>query len=124
MGYIFHNCNKLEDASKIKWDFKNVKKMNNTFSKCSSLKKICDFPNTSNVKDISFMFESCSSLESLPNQFYFDPETIIDMSYMFYNCSRLIKEVISEKLDINRFYLADKSYIFSGCKSNNKCCII
>ena len=70
------------------------------------------------------MFESCTSLESVPDQFDFEPETITDMSYMFYNCNRLTIETISEKLDINNFYLADITNIFSGCKSNSKCCII
>ena len=68
--------------------------------------------NTSNVKDMSFMFDNCKSFNHPLN---FDTSNVTDMSGMFFNC-----ENFNQSLNFNTINVTDMSYMFSGCKKFNQ----
>ena len=70
------------------------------------------------------MLYNCFKLEILPNNFGFNEDSIIDISYMFYNCKQLNVEAISQFLDINHYKNANKTEILEGWNKNNNCLII
>ena len=92
------------------------------FEECNSLVDISnlEFKNPFKVSNISFMFYNCIKIKKIPEKFNFKPKMIKDMSYMFYNCKDL---EIKNNFDISNFISANKSNIFTGCKSK-RCCII
>ena len=66
---------------------------------------------TSNVTNMSYMFYDCSKLTSLDVS-KFDTSNVTNMSYMFYYCSKLTS------LDVSRFdtsKVTDMSYMFDDC---------
>ena len=64
------------------------------FNFCSSLKSIdLSSFNTSNVKNMKYMFCDCYSLESIDLS-SFNTSNVNNMSYMFYKCCSLKKENI------------------------------
>ena len=66
-------------------DTSNVKNMYYMFTNCNSLVTI-PLLNTSNATGMPFMFDSCLSLQSIPP---IDTSNVTNMGYMFYNCSSL-----------------------------------
>ena len=83
------------------------------FAACNNLTEIQSIGNlnTSEVKNMSWMFAGCSGLTSLdlPN---FNTDKVQDMSHMFSYCSGLTS------LDLSNFNTAkvqDMSYMFAGC---------
>jgi surface protein len=68
---------------------------------------------TSNVKNMGWMFSGCSSLQSL-DMSGFDTSKVEDMSGMFWNCSSL------QSLDMSGFdtsKVENMNYMFGGCSS-------
>ena len=62
--------------------------------------------------NMRYMFYNCSSLTSLDLS-NFDTNEVIAMNHMFYNCKALIQ------LDLSNFYtskVTDMSYMFSSCE--------
>ena len=99
----------------IKYIFdKNLTKMNNMFSGCSSLIKLdlSNF-NTDNATDMSFMFSSCSSLQNI-NLSNLNTKNVTNMSVMFFDCSSLTNLNLSS---FNTKNVTDMSEMFSGCSS-------
>ena len=67
--------------------------------------------NTSNAKDMSFMFAGCINLENLDLS-NFDTSNVTDMQFMFFECKKLTI------LDISNFdtsKVTDMSYMFAWC---------
>ena len=124
MSYMFGKCSALTNIDLLsKWDLSNVVEMNNMFEECTNLEDISNLSllNPLNVRDIGFMFYGCTSLVKTPKEFNFETNSIKDMSFMFYNCKSLeIKSIFN----ISKFKFADKTDIFTGCKSKCQCLII
>lgn len=84
------------------------------FYKCSSLKNLdVSHFDTSQVKDMSYMFACCGSLESLDISHFFTSQ-VKSMKYMFASCSSLIT------LDLSSFdtsWVEDMRYMFAECES-------
>ena len=72
-----------------------------------------EFLNTSEVKDMSWMFSDCSGLTSLDLS-HFNTQNVTDMSLMFYDCGTLTS------LDLKNFNtknVTDMNCMFSRCTS-------
>ena len=85
------------------------------FLNCTVLRKIggLEHLNTSEVKNMSWMFYGCSGLTSLDLS-HFDTQNVTGMSYMFYGCSGLTS------LDLSHFdtqNVFDMTLMFYGCSS-------
>ena len=83
------------------------------FYHCEALKQIegLEYLNTSEVKDMSYMFSACKALTSL-NLKSFNTQNVTDMSGMFSGCWALTS------LDLKNFNtqnVTDMSGMFSGC---------
>ena len=66
---MFYNCKNIENIDFISFDTTNVKDMSYMFARCSSLESIPDISNwnTTNVNNMSYMFDGCNSLKSIPD---------------------------------------------------------
>ena len=115
MTNMFYNCQMLQNfnfslnASK----FINVFTANMFFN-CQSLKTII-FDYNINVNDMTSMFFNCISLEKI-NFEKIQTTYSINISYMFYNCSKLTT-IISKSSNIK---ISDMRYMFYNCGSLNK----
>ena len=109
----FYGCNKLTEIQSIgNLNTSEVKNMSWMFFGCSSLTSLnlSNF-NTAKVQDMSYMFSSCSSLTSLDLS-NFNNANVTRMDCMFYGCSGLTS------LDLSNFNTAnvkDMRSMFSGC---------
>ena len=116
ISHMFEGCSNLEEINES--FFKYVKKIidvESLFKGCSSLKKINLKPfNSSDVKNMGFMFSKCSKLEVIEFSDLFDTKKVIDMTNMFNECSSLINLNLS-------YFSFDKvqnlSKMFYGCSS-------
>ena len=96
------------------------------FSYCSNLPSLnlSNF-NTSNVKNMGWMFDGCSKLSSL-NLSNFDTSKVIDMSYMFSGCLQLtylnLKNFIeNNSLSVgNDFYNVPENIVICLNENSNK----
>ena len=84
--------------SVIACDTTNVKDIRYMFRKCSNLENLdlSNF-NTTNVTDMGSMFSECISLTKLEIVKNFNTEKVTNMGYMFYECIKL------ENLNLNNF---------------------
>ena len=89
-------------------DTSNVKNMSYMFNKCSSLTTIPQL-NTSNVTTMSSMFYICDSLTSIPQ---LDTSKVTNMSYMFYACP-----LLTTIPQLNTSNVKNMSAMFYMCKS-------
>ena len=98
----FSNCHCIESTGFWFYNFWNltlIRGLNNL--------------DTSNVKNMGWMFRCCSFLQSL-DMSGFDTSKVEDMSYMFWNCSSL------QSLDLSRFdtsNVKNMGFMFSDCSS-------
>ncbi len=111
----FNECSNLKSISGIRYlDTSNVRQMSFMFWVCSSLTSldVSNF-NTSNVTDMSCMFLGCSGLTSLDVS-NFDTSHVTELWGMFSSCSSLTT------LDVSNFdtsNVTNMSSMFSGCSS-------
>ena len=103
--------------SVIACDTTNVKNMRYMFYECSSLTKL-DLRNfnTKNVRNMWCMFYGCKELIQIKFEKNFNTEKVKNMGSMFYNCSKL------KTLDLKYFNtenVKNKNYMFENC--NNLC---
>ena len=109
----FYGCNKLTEIQSIgNLNTSEVKDMSFMFEHCSSLTSLdlLNF-NTDNVTDMTWMFYCCSGLTSLDLS-NFNNANVTRMDCMFYGCSGLTS------LDLSNFNTAnvkDMRSMFSGC---------
>jgi len=71
--------------------------------------------NTNNVINMSYLFYNCSSLKSLPDISKWNTNNVKNMSYLFYNCSSLSSLPDISKWNINN--VINMSYLFYNCSS-------
>ena len=112
-NYWFSGCDKLTEIQSIgNLNTSEVKNMSWMFFGCSSLTSLnlSNF-NTAKVQDMSYMFSSCSSLTSLDLS-NFNTANVTNMIWMFAGCSGLTS------LDLPNFNtdkVQDMSYMFIYC---------
>ena len=109
----FYDCEELTEIQSIgNLNTSEVKNMSWMFFGCSSLTSLnlSNF-NTAKVQDMSYMFAGCSGLTSLdlPN---FNTDKVQDMSHMFSHCSGLISLDLS---NFNTDNVTNMSFMFSYC---------
>ena len=118
MGWMFYCCTSLKRIDVSKWKTGQVKNLQGTFNRCSSLEDLGETNvkgwdlsqvedmralflncqkltaldvsgwNTSNVDNMAWMFEGCESLTEL-NVSGFQTGKVINLQYMFYQCKNL-----------------------------------
>lgn len=112
----FQKCTKLKTL-KQNFDTTNVKDMSYMFNVCSSLTDIGDISdwNTSNVTNMMAMFNSCSSLTTIGDLSKWDVSNVTNMYYMFANCSAVQTINGLSKWDISN--VTNMGLIFGMCKS-------
>ena len=100
------------------WDTSNVKNMSYLFNRCFSLISLPDISkwNTSNVMYMNCMFSFCKSLKSLPDISKWNTSNVKDMSYMFYECKLLSPLINILKWNISN--VKNMNYMLRGCKSS------
>ena len=111
---MFYKCSSLKNLDVSHFDTSQVKDMSYMFACCDSLKSL-DVSHffTSQVTDMEYMFLSCGSLESLEVSHFFTSQ-VKSMKYMFASCGSLIT------LDLSSFdtsWVEDMGYMFAECES-------
>ena len=113
MSYMFYfsdnNNNCFYELNLIDWDTSNIINMSHMFENNKYIIKSNSFRNTSNVKDMSFMFCNTHNTIDLLNIPNWDVSNVIDMNHMFEN---------SKVPDISNWDISQVrniSYMFSGC---------
>ena len=90
------------------WDTSKVISMKGMFRYCRNIKIIKGIStlNTSNVRDMSYMFVGCNNIPDISN---WDVSNVINMNHMFEDCNDVpfISNWIASKIE-------DTSYMFSG----------
>lgn len=80
-----------------KWETSNIKDMSYMFYGCSNLTSIIGIENlvSNTVTNISYMFHSCTSLEYLDLSNW-DISNITSLTFLCYNCKSLTDIILSE----------------------------
>ena len=121
---MFYGCSSLEYLPDIsKWNINNFSKISNFQEKCKSISYKVDqifeiLKDNGIVINISYLFYECSSLKELPDISKWNTFLVKDMSYLFYGCSSL-----NELPDIskwNTILVTNISYLFYECSSLNE----
>ena len=112
---LFCNCKCVESINFIKFNRNNIINMKSMFYGCSFLKEInlSNF-NTSNVIDMCKMFYGCSLLKEL-NLSNFSTNNVVDMNNMFGEC-KMLKQIKRFSV-FNSIKVKDTSYMFYNCSS-------
>ena len=90
MSGLFSGIDSLKSV-KFEWDTSNVKNMKYMFYFCYKLTNIkCNKPwNTSKVCDMAYLFCRCGNLKELPNISIWDMSKVVSISQMFWDCGSL-----------------------------------
>ena len=114
-AYWFYDCVYLTTINNISnLNTSNVKDMSYMFYNCYFLRSLdLSSFDTSNVKDMSYMFGDCNLLTSIDIS-SFDTSNVIDMSGMFYWCDSLTSPDLSSFDTSN---VIDMSGMFYCCQS-------
>jgi len=91
---LFFGCSSLEFLPDIsKWNINDYSKLYNFSNEWLSLSTksyLVDIEeDTGIVMDISYLFYECSSLKKLPDISRWNIDLVVDMSFLFYGCSSL-----------------------------------
>ena len=92
MSRMFYDCKYLESVPDMhKWNTSNIKDISYLFSHCS-LKSLPDISNwnTSNIISLEGTFASASMLISLPDISKWNTDKVTNMMDLFYRCTSLI----------------------------------
>ena len=86
---LFHGCKSIKKINFIKFNRRDITKINNMFDSCTALEEL-DLSNfiTNNVKDMSYMFNECISLKKL-NIKNLKTDKVENMMLMFHHCKSL-----------------------------------
>ena len=111
----FYNYDELKQIEGLEFlNTSEVKDMSWMFSDCSGLTSLdLSHFNTQNVTNMGSMFSRCSDLTSLDVK-NFNTQKVTDMSWMFKGCSGLTS---LDLLHFNTRKVSDMSEMFSGCSS-------
>ena len=117
MEFMFHECDIIKEFNfPNNFIVDNVLKMRAMFGKCKNLEKL-DLRNfnTSNVKDMSYMFDECFKLKGiLINQNTFITKNVTNMGHMFNKCYNL------EDINLSNFETQNANLLcFMFCECGN-----
>ena len=115
MSYMFNKCASLKKIIfPSSFNTKKVEKMNFMFLECLALSDIQFSPifQTDNVATMRGMFKKCFNLKNIDLE-YFTAEKLLDMGYMFDQCTSL--EKISFNNKFNTFLVSNMIYLFNEC---------
>ena len=109
----FYNSFEIKQIEGLEFlNTSEVKDMSWMFNDCSGLTSLdMSHFNTQNVTDMGAMFNGCSGLTSLDVS-HFDTQNVTDMRGMFSDCSGLTSLDVSQ---FNTQNVTDMSWMFSGC---------
>ena len=111
---LFYSNSNLTELNLSNFDTSNVKDMSYMFSGCVRLSKLIDFNlNTNSATDMRAMFYNCSKLTTLDLS-SFNTSAVTTMSYMFQGCTSL------NSLDLSNFdtsNVSNTSYMFDMCSN-------
>ncbi|WP_172145816.1 cell wall-binding repeat-containing protein [Bifidobacterium panos] len=113
-SYLFNGWSSLAAIVHLdRVNTSNVKDMSFMFAGCTSLASLdlWNF-NTVKVTNLSNMFDGCKSLTSL-NLSSFNTSKVTDMEFMFRGCELLMSLNLQ---NFNTFSVENMSYMFAGCK--------
>ena len=115
LSNMFNNCNYLISLDFSNLDYSNIQFINHLCCNCQNLKKIIFNKHIQSniVKDMSYMFYNCEKIISI-NLSSFYTSNCEDMSCMFYGCKSLLK------LNIQNFdfsTIINKENFIKGCSS-------
>ena len=114
LSYILGILNHVEVIDISGWDTSNVRDMNFMFSQCKKLKKIIGIENldVSKLEYANYMFYGCENLVEL-DLTNWNPKLLQKTRYMFYGCLNLkiIKNIENWQLP----NIKEVKYMFSGC---------
>ena len=117
MKGMFANCKCLENLDLRNFNTSNVKDMCFMFDQCYNLKNILINPQTfitKNVNNMGHMFNRCNNLKNI-NLSNFDIQNVNLLSYMFYECENLTDLDLSNFKNNNRNI--DMSNMFDKCRN-------
>lgn len=111
-GY-FHGCTNLTISATDRLDLTNTTTLVNCFRLCNSLTTVPSMIkwDTSSVIDMRYMFYNCSSFDQ--NIGSWDTSSVIDMQYMFYKCSSFNQNIGSWDTSA----VINMRHTFSNCSS-------
>ena len=116
-SFMFSGCEKIKYIDFYNFDTSNIKNMSYMFNWCKSLNSLSDISKwiTNNVKDMNYMFSFCESLNPLPDISKWNTNNVTNMSGMFSFC-----ESLNSLPDISKWNTSNvnnMSWIFNYCKS-------
>lgn len=114
---MFFGCKYLKSISGLyNIDTSNLKDISYLFHGCEKLELVPGLSkwNTSKIITMKSMFFQCISLKIIKGLEKWDTSSVTDMSLMFYNCSSLT--TLSEISDWNVSKVINMDCIFYGCK--------
>ena len=117
ISYMFNKCYYLKKLHfPLSFNTKKVEKMNFMFHGCQKLSEIKFSSSfiTNNVKTVKSMFKKCVNLKSI-DLTNFTSENLLDMSYMFHECTKLEKILLNKEFKTNK--VTNMAYLFSDCNN-------
>lgn len=115
-NHMFHYLSRLQNIKFINVDTSNVKNMSYMFASLNYLVTLMSLDlrnfDTSSVTDMSHMFDRSCTLQSV-NLSSFDTRNVTDMSYMFGGCDRLTSLDLS---NFNTVKVTNMSDMFRECR--------
>ena len=117
LSFMFNEISTITDKSSFdNYDTSNIKEMAYMFYNCqsNSLPNISNFK-THNVIDINHMFCKCSSVKELPDISKWETKNVTDMSFMFNDCLSLNELPNISKWNMEN--VIDTSSMFEQCNS-------
>ena len=113
---LFYNCPSLTQLDVSNWNTSNVKDMQYLFLGCNSLQSVGDLSNwdVSNVNYMQNMFYNCKNLQSVGDISNWDVSNVWRMDKMFSDCSSLTQLDVS---NWNTSKVTNMSQVFSNCNS-------
>ena len=115
MEYMFNGCFSLRELNISNFDLKSVKSMQFFLSECKAITSIIlpKLNNETPVINLSYMFHECSALKNIDLS-NFDTQNVVYMDHMFSECISLTE------LNLNNIKTSSAiniEYMFSGCFS-------
>ena len=115
MSYMFYGCTVFNSIHFYNFDTSSVTSMEYMFAECTSLKSInLQTFTTTQLQTVKGMFSGCSLLESMDFTF-FDTDSLTNLDYMFSNCVSLTSLHFFYFYGPN--LIETMNYVFNNCNS-------
>ena len=115
MSYMFYGCTAFNFIRFYNFDTSSVTSMEYMFAECTSLKSInLQTFTTTQLQTVKGMFSGCSLLESMDFTF-FDTDSLTNLDYMFSNCVSLTSLHFFYFYGPN--LIETMNYVFNNCNS-------